>query len=223
MLMLAPGVNTGDIVDQQEIPIEPDDTCGTVYEKVSRSGAEMLRRHLGELLAGTAPHRPQAVHHFDRILPPRTPEMGVTSFARTAVEVHNWIRAQSRPYGGAFAHLWGEKLVLWRSDVLAGGGTRMPPGLVLGVEGGGVVVTTRRGLVRLLEVQAPERSAEPAARWFARSRVPPGSIFETVDKETLAWALGRTHRDRVSRTSGSSAGSGQGSGADSATNQERPG
>lgn len=203
MLMLAPGVNTGDIVDQQEIPIEPNDTCGTVYERVAVSGAEMLRRHLADLLMGTAPRRPQVVHHFDRMLPPRTPDMGITSFARTALEVHNWIRALSHPYYGAFAFLRGEKLVLWRADVLAGAGTRMPPGLVLGVEGGGVVVTTRAGLVRLLEVQAPDRPAEPAARWFARSQVPPGSIFEPVDRDTVAWTLGRGHRDQAAKGSGS--------------------
>jgi methionyl-tRNA formyltransferase len=207
MLMLAPGVNTGDIVDQQEIPIEPHDTCAGVYEKVAASGADMLRRHLGELLTGTAPRRPQVVHHFDRMLPPRTPEMGITSFGRTAVEVHNWIRALSRPYDGAFAYLRGEKLVLWRADVLAGAGTRMPPGLVLGVEGGGVVVTTRAGLIRLLEVQVPDRPAEPAARWFARSQVPPGSIFEPVDRDTIAWTLGRGHRDQATKGSGPGPGS----------------
>jgi methionyl-tRNA formyltransferase len=206
MLMLAPGVNTGDIVDQQEIPIGPDDTCGMVYEKVALSGAEMLRHHLADLLMGTAPRRPQVVHHFDRMLPPRTPDMGITSFARTALEVHNWIRALSHPYDGAFAFLRGEKLVLWRADVLAGAGTRMPPGLVLGVEGGGVVVTTRAGLVRLLEVQAPDQPAEPAARWFARSQVPPGSIFEPVDRDTVAWTLGRGHRDQAAKGSGSGSG-----------------
>ncbi|NUP17104.1 MAG: methionyl-tRNA formyltransferase, partial [Streptomyces sp.] len=50
MLLLDPGADTGDIVDQVRIPIGPDDTCGTVYERVARAGADMLRSNLPALL-----------------------------------------------------------------------------------------------------------------------------------------------------------------------------
>ena len=46
MMYLDAGTDTGDIIDQQTVPIAPDDTCATVYARVGEAGAEMLRRHL---------------------------------------------------------------------------------------------------------------------------------------------------------------------------------
>jgi hypothetical protein len=54
-----------------------------------------------------------------------------------------------------------------------------------------VVVTTRTGAVRLLEVQGPGSAAEPAVDWFAREQLPPGCVFDAVDERTLAWAMGQ--------------------------------
>lgn len=195
MIMLAPDVDTGDIVDQREISIEAEDTCATVYEKVAEAGAQMLTRHLPALVNGTAPRRPQVVHSYERMLPNRAPAMGITSFDRTSAEVNNWIRALTRPYSGAFAYLRGERLLLWRAEEVPHKGiTPMPPGAVLGVEGEGVLVTTRTGAVRLLEVQAEDGPPEPAPLWFERKHLQPGCVFDAVDAATQAWAEGRGPR-----------------------------
>jgi methionyl-tRNA formyltransferase len=198
MMLLAPGVGTGDIVDQREIPIDYDDTCATVLEKVAEAGADMLRQHLHALVRGTAPRRPQVISSFERMLPTRTAAMGITSFDRTSTEVYDWIRALTRPYPGAYAYLRGERLVIWRAaEVPHRGIAPMPPGAVLGVDDDGVLVTTRTGAVRLLEVQAEDGPAEPAPAWFARKGLQPGSVFEAVDAATQAWAEGRGPRPRT--------------------------
>lgn len=198
MMMLAPGIGTGDIVDQREIPIEYEDTSGTLCAKVADAGADMLRQHLHALVRGTAPRRPQVVNSFERMLPKRTAAMGITSFDRTSTEVYNWVRALTRPYPGAFAYLRGERLVIWRvAEVPNRGVTPMPVGAVLGVDGDGVLVTTRTGAVRLLEVQAEDGPAEPAPEWFARKRLQPGFVFEAVDPASQAWAEGRGPRPRT--------------------------
>ncbi|MGZ8743924.1 MAG: methionyl-tRNA formyltransferase [Nocardioides sp.] len=194
MVMLVPGIANGDIVDQREITIGPEDTCGTVYDKVADSGARMLREKLPALLAGTAPRRRQVVHHFDRKLPVRTADMNITSFDRTSVEIFNWVRALTRPCTGAFTHMWGERVTLWSAEALPDRRTLAPPGTVLGVDRDGVVVTTSTGAVRLLEVQAEDGPPETAASWFARKELQPGCVFEAVDAETAAWALGKGER-----------------------------
>lgn len=197
MVMLAPGAANGDIVDQREITIGPEDTCGTVYDQVADSSARMLRDHLPALLTGTAPRRRQVVHHFDRKLPVRTADMDVTSFDRTSIEVFNWIRALTRPCTGAFTHMWGERVTLWSAEALPDRRTLAPPGTVLGVDRDGVVVTTSTGAVRLLEVQAEDGPAETAASWFARKALQPGCVFEAVDADTAAWALGKGQRPAI--------------------------
>ena len=192
MVMLVPGASNADIVDQREVPIRADDTCATVWDKVAEADAQMLRQHLRDLLNGTAPRRRQMVHHFDRKLPERTPAMGITSFDRTSAEVYDWIRALTRPCTGAFVHMRGERVVLWSAATLhPERRTHAPPGTVLGADGDGVVVTTRTGAVRLLEVQPDGELPQPAALWLEHKGLPPGCVFEAVDPATRAWTLGR--------------------------------
>jgi methionyl-tRNA formyltransferase len=191
LLVLEARPSHGDLVDQRRVGIALDDTWATLEEKLARAAADLLMDHLSGLLDGSAPRRPQPPFRRSALLPERTPDMGITSFDRTTSEVHDWIRAQSRPGPGAFAFLRGRRVVMWRAEPMSGHQTHAPPGTVLGVDEGGVVVTTRTGAVRLLEVEAPGSAAEPAADWFAREQLPPGCVFDAVDEQTLAWALGR--------------------------------
>jgi methionyl-tRNA formyltransferase len=189
MMYLAAGVDTGDIIDQRVIPIEEEDTCGTVYEKVGAAGAEMLTAHLAGLLAGTAPRRPQ-VHGGADLLPKRTPAMGITDWSRPARAVHDWIRALTHPYPGAFTSLEGRKLYLWRSRTPAEGGPAGEPGELLGIEGDALRVGTLSGSLLVTEVQEEGMEEMSGAHWYDRRRPPANARFASVDPETARWALG---------------------------------
>jgi methionyl-tRNA formyltransferase len=191
LLLLGPGGAGGDLVDQRQVAVTLEDTCASLGDKLARAGGELLVARLPQLVEGVAPRRPQPPFRRSAVLPERTPDMGITSFDRTTAEVHDWIRGQSRPCTGAFAFLRGRRLVLWRAERMVGQQTHAPPGTVLGADEGAVVVTTRTGAVRLLEVEGPRSPAEPAVDWFAREQLPPGCVFDPVDDQTLAWALGR--------------------------------
>lgn len=188
MMYLDPGADTGDIVDQRTVPIAQDDTCETVYARVGEAGAGMLRRHLPALLDGTAPRRPQG-RGDGPPLPKRTPEMGITDWNRPALAVHDWIRALTWPYPGAFGYLGGRKLMLWAS---AAGDSRTgrPAGEVLGCDRDGVRVATARGTIVLTSVSDASDAPGPAFAWASRNGVRPGDRFEPVPRETAAWALG---------------------------------
>jgi methionyl-tRNA formyltransferase len=188
MMFLGSGTDTGDIIDQQPVTIEPDDTCGTVYAKVGATGAAMLRRHLPALLAGAAPRRPQGPSPTPN-LPKRTPEMGITDWSRPPRAVHDWIRGLTHPYPGAFTYLAGRKLLLWRSEP-PGDEPDAEPGLLLGCEGRALRVGTGGGSLRLLRVQEEGTNEEDAASWYRRRRVAPEMRFDAVDKATARWALG---------------------------------
>jgi methionyl-tRNA formyltransferase len=192
MLMLDPGVDTGAILDQSRVPIGPFDTCGTVYSKVAAAGVAMLRARLPELLTGKAQGLEQAPDDGD-VLPRRTPEMGITDWNRAPVEVHDWIRALTHPYPGAFSFFAGRCIRLWRAepatDAPADAWARARPGEIIGCHGAGVVVGARGGVVRLLTVQdgAAETSAQ---RWFRTVGVLRGARFEPVEPEVSRWARG---------------------------------
>lgn len=189
MMFLEEGVDAGDIIDQRPVIIEPDDTCATVYTKVAAAGALMLRTHLPALLAGEAPRRPQD-HDGADLLPKRTPEMGVTDWDRPARAVHDWIRALTHPYPGAFSHIDDRKLFIWRSAVPDAGGAEAPPGTILGIEGQAIRVATSDGSLRVLRMQEEGAPEESAVSWYRRQGPATERRFRPVDAATSQWALG---------------------------------
>jgi len=93
--------DAGRIVDQQAVPIGPDDTALDVFRRVTDAAETVLRRSLPRLLDGTAELRPQDLsrgsYHGGR-----RPEDGRIDWSRSAAEIHNLVRAVAPPYPGAF-------------------------------------------------------------------------------------------------------------------------
>ena len=188
MMYLDAGTDTGDIIDQHTVPIAPDDTCATVYARVGEAGAGMLRRHLRALLDGTAPRRRQDSADGPP-LPKRTPGMGITDWNRPARVVHDWIRALTWPYPGAFSFLAERKVMLWASAVGDARAERAA-GTVLSWDAGGVRVATADGAIVLTSVSDAGDAPGSAAAWAEQNSLRPGDRFEPVPAETAAWALG---------------------------------
>lgn len=204
MMYLSAEADEGDIVDQQPVRIGPSDTCGCVYAKVGEAGAGMLARHLPALLDGTAPRRRQDDGPAgSALLPKRTPAMGITDWSRPARAVHDWIRALTQPYPGAFTLLGERKVMLWASAVppqrsRRGGrapgilGARPPhgPGQILGYEAEGVRVGTADGGLVVTAMSDTGGRPEPAHGWARRAGLRAGQTFCPVPPGTAQWALG---------------------------------
>lgn len=198
MMILAPGADTGDIVDQVPIPIDRLDTCATVYDRVGQAGAAMLVKHLPGLLEGTAPRRPQDPHAGD-LLPRRTPEMGVIDWSLTTDELYDWIRALTTPYPGAFSVLSGRKVMVWASIPDAPASTPATrPGEIVAVNDDGIHVTTRNGLLCLTQLSLPGEEPCPAHVWSA-VRVEPGMRFDPVPRDIALWCRGQGPKPEFTR------------------------
>ena len=190
MMYLDAGTDTGDVVDQRRVPVGPDDTCADVYAAVAAAGADMLRTQLPALLDGTAPRRRQGPSDGE-VLPKRTPAMGVTDWARPAGAVHDWVRALTAPYPGAFSLWAGRKVMLWGSEVGGAQPAGAAPGQVLDVGAEGVSVATGTAALQVTSVSDPGGPAVPAAAWARASSLAVGDRFDPVDEATSRWALGR--------------------------------
>jgi methionyl-tRNA formyltransferase len=106
--------DAGEIVDQEAVPIGPDDTALEVQGRVTAAAVRLLARRIDELKAGSAPRRPQdeaAATTFPR----RRPEDGRIEWTLTAQEVHNLVRAVTHPFPGAFTEILGGKTHIWKS------------------------------------------------------------------------------------------------------------
>ena len=93
--------DAGRIVDQQRVPIGPDETAAEVFAKVSNAAETVLKRSLPHLLAGTASLKKQDLSKGS-YFGARRPEDGRIDWSRSALEIHNLVRAVAPPYPGAF-------------------------------------------------------------------------------------------------------------------------
>ncbi|MHB8405287.1 MAG: formyltransferase [Gammaproteobacteria bacterium] len=106
--------DAGDLVDQQAVPILPDDTAFEVFNKVTVAAELVLNRSLPALINGNAPRTPldlKSGSYFGR----RGPQDGRIDWRQSALAVHNLIRAVAPPYPGAFSVCDGKPLRILRS------------------------------------------------------------------------------------------------------------
>jgi methionyl-tRNA formyltransferase len=152
--------DAGDIVDQQAVPIGPDDTAMDVQARVTQAAVAVLARQIDALKAGTAPRRaqdPSQATYFGR----RTPEEGLIDWSRPAAEIHNLVRAVTHPYPGAFGPLSGEDTRIWKTRL--GGPSTQEPGRAR-ADGDRLFVACGDGReIEILQLQRTDGPETPAS------------------------------------------------------------
>ena len=175
------GMDTGDIVFQKEEPIRPEDTAGTLGERLAEKGAVLLAETVRAIEEGSAPRRAQAHAEATHARKLRK-EDGRINWAQPARDIAQWIRGLN-PWPCCFTTLpaaspAGVKprlfLRVLSAAVEDGAGK---PGEVIDVSGAGPLVASGDRAVRLLEVQPEGKSAMSGAACLRGHAVPKGSIL----------------------------------------------
>lgn len=169
MLHAAADFDAGDIIDQERVPIGPDDTIADVFESTTAAYLRLLERNIAALREGRAPRRPQDEAQATYTCR-RTAEDGRIDWSRPARAIHDLIRGSTRPYAGAFTFEGGRRVTIWSSrlDPIPWRFVGSVPGRVVRVvPGEGVIVLTGDGTVMIGRVQVddgPEQCAADAFR-----------------------------------------------------------
>ena len=121
--------DAGDLVDQEQVPIGPDDDALIVARRVTEAAVAVLSRSWPLLKAGTAP-RFQLDLGVGSYYGGRKPEDGLVDWFRPAHEVHDLVRAVTRPWPGAFTDLFGPRVTIWKTRLSGYGGHDTFPGKV---------------------------------------------------------------------------------------------
>src|SRR6478735_5051609 len=109
-----PTADSGPIVGQVEVPVAPDETATTLYASLADAHLELIRSCVPRIVAGTEERRPQDQRRASS-WPKRTPPDGIIDWETRAPYLHDWVRAQTRPYPGAFTWIGDAKVVIWRA------------------------------------------------------------------------------------------------------------
>jgi undecaprenyl-phosphate 4-deoxy-4-formamido-L-arabinose transferase len=143
--------DAGDIVDQEEVLIGSNDSAIEVMKNVQGAAMSILDRQLDPLLSGTAELTPQN-HDQATYFGGRKPEDGLIDWNRNAIDIHNLIRAVSRPYPGAFVEIDSARLVVWRSSVIRASKEHgFEPGRIVSTDT--LTVSTLKGQLELIDYE----------------------------------------------------------------------
>lgn len=150
LFVLEKGVDTGDILGQLPIPIEADDTCATVYGRATLASCELLRNQLALLAQGRAVFTPQDEDQASQF-PQRSPADGEIDWHWDAGKVHDFVRAQTHPYPGAFTWHCNQKVSVWRTSVGPNVACGSPGQITdhAAIDSGSILVRAGRGTVAI--------------------------------------------------------------------------
>jgi len=153
------GLDTGDMLLQRSLSIQPNQTAEQLFPVLAESGAGLMRETLERLEAGTIQPIPQD-NAAASLAPILQREDALVDFARSAAEIYNRWRG-FQPWPGAYTLFRGRKLTLHR--LLMAGSTVTPPGEMM-VEGSRLFVAAGSSTrLELLEVQMEGKKRLPVA------------------------------------------------------------
>ena len=169
------GMDTGDILLQERVSIQPDESAGSLSERLADRGAELMLRTLREIESGQARARPQD-HDKATMAPMIKKALGLVDWALPASAILNRLRGLD-PWPGIYTYYQGGRLRIWKA-VIEKAKPGEKPGRILRVHSEGLAVATGEGTLILLELQ-PANSRRMGIREFlAGHSLKEGERFE---------------------------------------------
>jgi len=181
LMQMDAGLDTGPMLRTLEIPIGPDDTAGTLHEKLSLLGAQLLDEALPALVRGEVPQPIPQDNALMTLAPLLDKEHGRADFTRSAELVCGHLRGVD-PWPGGYTllppGLAGPEAVplkLFLPRRCSGQGR---PGEVLGVDRDGLMVACGEGAVVFPEAQLPGRKRMSTQALCAGLHLPRGTVLD---------------------------------------------
>lgn len=144
------GMDTGNILLQEEVAITEDDTAGTLHDKLAEVGARLLIETVDQLEAGTITPKPQnhELATYTRLI---KKEDGVIDWNQTSGQVHNFVRAMN-PW--PLAHTRDGKYRIWMTSAPSKHKVGAQAGTVVQADDTGLVIAALDGTIRIERLQA---------------------------------------------------------------------
>ncbi len=172
------GIDTGDTLLKCETPILPEDTAGTLSDKLAQMGADLLIETLRQIEAGTCPREKQdeAQSTYD---PKIDKEMGLLNFGEGTEKCLNRVRAMS-PWPCAYAQLGEGVLKVWRAQAAECAESAIPGTVIKADRKLGLIVATADGAMELCEIQAPNAKRMDARAFLLGHAIEEGKLLSEV-------------------------------------------
>ena len=169
-------MDAGPILLQRSLPLAPDETQGSLKEKIAGLGSSALIEALLALRGGEIVETPQD-ESLATYTSPITKEQAMIDWGGDAIQIERMVRAYD-PWPVARTMFGDEDLLLWRARVVdeidAATSENAPAGTLVSLKPE-PIVRCGAGMLALLEVQAPGRRRMAAADFLRGRRITAGA------------------------------------------------
>lgn len=169
------GLDTGDMIDKVVVPLDENETGGSLFDKLSAAGAKLCAEVLEKLENGTAVFEKQPELSTTDYAAMIDKKMGKINWERPAKEIEQLIRGLN-PWPSAYTFMKGKSLKLWTAFVVYEEREAVPGEIVeIGKEG--ILVKTGEGLLLIRELQLEGKKRMDTAAFLRGYTVDKGWIL----------------------------------------------
>lgn len=169
IMQLDEGLDTGDVLMVEPVEIDPEETSGQLFDRVSAVGAKTLVTALEKIQAGQLKPVPQQ-HELATLAPPLTKDLARFDFTQDAGHIHNWVRGMN-PWPVAWFEQDGKRIKVLEC-CLAKEARGAAPGTVLALKP--LTIAAGSGAVELLTVTPEGGRPMAGTAWAAGRRLKVG-------------------------------------------------
>ncbi|NHQ59215.1 formyl transferase [Chlorobium sp. BLA1] len=146
------GADTGDILSQREVCIDPFDDAASLYAKVTKTALVQIEEFLPQLSAGSFVRSKQTGGQANTWRK-RSYADGRIDWRMTALSIYNLVRGLTRPYPGAHLVVDGQEIKVWKTAVVKDDGQNIEPGKIIAYSGVSPVVKCGQDAICLLSTE----------------------------------------------------------------------
>ncbi|MFO7889834.1 MAG: methionyl-tRNA formyltransferase [bacterium] len=169
-------VDTGNILLQESLKIQKNDTAGTLHDKLARLGADLLVKTVDLIETGKVSPKPQKGESSRA--PKIYTEMGKINWNNPADDIVNLSRGFS-PRPGVFTFLGNKRVKLFKAEVLdEHSSNHFKPGTIVNASRHGLDVNTGKGIVRFKEIQLEGKKKMDCCDFIQGAHIADGEKFE---------------------------------------------
>ena len=185
------GMDTGDMILKEKVDIDPEETTGELWQKLSKIGGNLLVKTLKLLEKGKAPREKQTEEAS--LAPMISKEMALIDWESFDVnKIHNLIRGLN-PIMGAYSYVDGKKIKFWKSKVLTKEeffsyktefeeyeikfNNLVPGTILLADDKDGLYIKANGGVLKILEIQGENAKRMSTTDFLRGNHLIAGMIF----------------------------------------------
>ena len=176
IMKMGTGLDTGDMISRASVLLAEDETGGSLFDRLSELGAELLVKTLPSVFDGTAVYEPQPEESPTPYAGMITKQMGLLDFQKDAETLERLIRGLN-PWPSAYTYLNGKTLKIWKAVVEKSGSEPENPGTIIKADKDGIHVVCGQDILILQEVQLEGKKRMDAAAFLRGCHVEPGTML----------------------------------------------